>query len=105
MDGYESLAWRFTRQFERVGSPENLAALMAPARSNDLLLQRMEDSHLRRLWRLTNTLMKLRQGGLTPKDVKYEGRSGNVDENKGPQDKLTEEKSDPSAGSMPIFQK
>ena len=65
----------------------------------------MEDSHLRRLWRLTNTLMKVRQGGLTPKDVKNEDRSGNVYENKGPDDKMPDEKSDISAGLTPILQK
>jgi hypothetical protein len=105
MEGYESAAWRFARQAERVGSPENLAALMAPARSNDLLLQRMEDSHLRRLCRLTDTLMKVRQGGLAPKNMKNEDRSGNVDENKGSDDKMPDEKSDTSAGLMPILQK
>jgi hypothetical protein len=105
MDGYESAAWRFARQSERVVSPENLAALMAPVQSNDLLLQRMEDSHLRRLWRLTNTLMKVRQGGLTPKDVKNEDRSGNVYENKGSDDKMPDKISDISAGLMPILQK
>ena len=34
MEGYESAAWRFARQSERVRSPENLAALMAPVDSN-----------------------------------------------------------------------
>ena len=36
-------------------------------------------------WR-THTLMKVRQGGLTLKDVKNEGRPGNVYENKGTSD-------------------
>ena len=64
----------------------NLAALMASGDDDALHLQRMEDSSLRRLWRLTNTLMKVRQGGLNLKDVKNEGRPGNVYENKGPSD-------------------
>jgi len=105
MEGYESAAWSFARQSERVQSPENLAALMAPQDPNSLLLQRMEDAHLRRLWRLTNTLIKVRQGGLTPRDVKNEDRSGNVYENKGSDDKMPDEKSDTSAGLMPILQK
>jgi hypothetical protein len=36
----------------------------------------MEDSSLRQLWRLTNVLIKVRNGALTQKDVKNEGRSG-----------------------------
>jgi hypothetical protein len=105
MESYQTVAWCTTGRADRVRSPENLAALMAPVDSNAMLLQRMEDAHLRRLWRLTNTLMKVRQGGLTPKDVKNEGRSGNVYENKGLDDKMPDEKSDTSAGSMPILQK
>jgi hypothetical protein len=97
MDGYESAAWTMARQAEKVQSPENLAALMAPDGSNALLLQKMEDSHLRRLWRLTNTLMKIRQGGLAPKDVKNEDRSGNVYENKGTDDILSDQETDRSA--------
>jgi flagellar biosynthesis/type III secretory pathway chaperone len=105
IETYQSVAMHLARQSERVQSPENLAALMAPVDSNSLLLQRMEDSHLRRLWRLTNTLMKVRKGGLTRKDVKNEGRSGNVYENKGSHDNLSEDNSDISAGLMPILQK
>ncbi len=44
--------------------------LMATEDHKGVLLQRMEDSHLRRLWRLTNTLAKVRQGVLQKKDVK-----------------------------------
>ena len=73
MEAYQSVAWRMARRAEKVQSPENLAALAAPQDDNAVLLQRMEDSNLRRLWRLTNTLMKVRRGGLTPKDVKNEG--------------------------------
>jgi hypothetical protein len=88
MEGHQSVAWRLARYANQVHSPENLAALMAPVEQNSLLLQRMEDSNLRRLWRLTNTLMKVRQGGLTPKDVKNADRSGDVHENKGAMDKM-----------------
>jgi hypothetical protein len=58
----ENLAWRFSRQSEKVQSPENLAALMAPEDQSSVLLQRMEDSSLRRLWRLINAFGKVRQG-------------------------------------------
>jgi hypothetical protein len=73
---------------------ENLAALIVPAEANSLFVQKMEDSNLRRLWRLTNTLMKVRQEGQTPNDVKNEGRSGDVHENKGSSDTMTETKID-----------
>jgi hypothetical protein len=70
MEPYESAAWHFGRRCEKVSSPENLAAMMATEDHKGVLLQRMEDSHLRRLWRLTNTLAKVRQGILQEKDVK-----------------------------------
>ena len=41
-------------------------------------MQRMEDSSLGQLWRLTNVLFKVRNGALTQKDVKNEGTSGDV---------------------------
>jgi hypothetical protein len=95
MEGYQSVAWRLAAQVKRVQSPENLAALMAPEDTKQsLLLQRMEDSYLRRLWRLTNMLMRVRGGGLTRRDVKNADRSGDLYENKGDDDKMSEEKSD-----------
>ena len=51
--------------YDRVQSPENIAALMAPRDENALLMQRMEDSNLRQLWRLTNILAKVQNGALT----------------------------------------
>jgi hypothetical protein len=54
-----------TEEFDKVRSPENIAALMAPRDENALLMQRMEDSSLRQLWRLTNILVKVRNGALT----------------------------------------
>ena len=54
------------KQFDQVRSPENIAALMAPKEENAMLMQRMEDSSLRQLWRLTNILLKLRKGALNP---------------------------------------
>jgi hypothetical protein len=57
------------KKLDRVKSPENIAALMAPKDQNALLMQRMEDSNLRQLWRLTNILMKVRRGGLDLDDL------------------------------------
>lgn len=51
--------------YDRVQSPENIAALMAPRDENALLMQRMEDSNLRQLWRLTNILSKVQNGAIT----------------------------------------
>jgi hypothetical protein len=65
---------------------ENLAARMAPQDENALLMQRLEYSSLRQLWRLT--LIKVRNGALTHKDVKNEGTSGDVYENKSEADKM-----------------
>ncbi len=44
-------------------------------------MQRMEDSRLRQLWWLTRELFKVRRGALIRRDVKNEGRSGDVYEN------------------------
>jgi hypothetical protein len=70
METYENLAWRFSRQFEKVHSPENLAALMAPGAEASMHLQRIEDSELRRMWRLINAFEKVRQGVLRKKEIK-----------------------------------
>ena len=63
---------------------------MAPNDENVTFLQIMEDSRLRHLWRLTNTLIKVRNGALTHKDVKNEDRPGDVYENKGASDTMTD---------------
>jgi hypothetical protein len=63
---------------------------MAPNNESATFLQRMKDSRLRQLWRLTNTLIKVRNGALTHKDVKNEDRPGDVYENKGVMDKMDE---------------
>jgi len=86
MEPYENIAWRYSRQTEKVQSAENLAALMAPEDQSAALLQTMEDSYLRRLWRLTNTLAKVRQGAFQNK--KDNDRSQNVYENKQNRDKM-----------------
>ena len=51
-------------EYEKIQSPENIAALMAPRDKNALLLQRMEDSNLRQFWRFINILVKVRKGTL-----------------------------------------
>jgi hypothetical protein len=56
---------------------------MAPNDENATFLQRMKDPRLRPLWRLTHTLIKVRNGALTHKDVKNEDRPGDVYEKKG----------------------
>jgi hypothetical protein len=50
----------------------------------------MEDSSLGQLWRLTNVLLKVRNGALIHRDVKNEGTSGDVYENKGASDTMAE---------------
>ena len=67
MDPYQSAAWVLGRRANKVDSPENLAALAASGDETAVHLQHMEDSHLRRLWRLTNTLAKVREGALQKK--------------------------------------
>jgi hypothetical protein len=70
MDPYVSAAWQYGSKCERVRSTENMAALMAPEDKQAALLQRMEDSYLRRMWRLINAFGKVRQGILQKKDVR-----------------------------------
>ena len=70
MDPYMSLGFQYAHRAERVQSAENLAALMAPEDDKSVHLQRLEDSNLRRLWRLINAFGKVRQGALEKKDVK-----------------------------------
>lgn len=53
---------------DKIQSPENIAALMAPRDKNALLMQRMDDYNLRQLSQLTNILLKVRKGGLSPTD-------------------------------------
>ena len=53
-------------------------------------MQRMEDSNLGQLWRLTNVLFKVRNGALTRRDVKNEDRPDYVYENKGMNDTMTD---------------
>jgi hypothetical protein len=61
---------------------------MAPNDENATFLQRMKDSRPGQLWRLTCAPIKVRNGALTPRDVKNEGTSGDVYENKGTYDTM-----------------
>jgi hypothetical protein len=56
-----------------------------------------EDFEFHQFCRPTRTLMGVRDKGLTLKDVKNEGRSGDVYENKGNSDKMPDQKTDISA--------
>jgi hypothetical protein len=65
-----------TNKFYELESPENIAALMAPRDENAMLMQRMEDSSLRQLWRLTNILLKVRKEGISLMDSMAKKCSG-----------------------------
>ena len=88
MESYQRSCVQLAEQLDNLQSPENFAAMMAPKDENALLMQRMEDSNLRQLWRLTNVLFKVRNGALSHKNVKNEDRSWDVHENKGEGDKM-----------------
>jgi hypothetical protein len=67
-----------------------------------------EGSNLRPLWRFRYALYKQKVTTRTPppqKDVKNEGRSGKVYENKGSHDKMPDKKSDICARLNPVLQK
>ncbi len=89
---YRGICVKFAEQLDEMQSPEDLAALTAPRDEKSLLMQRLEDSSLRQLWRLTNMLFRVRNGGLTLRDVKNEDRPGYVHEKKGDDDKMSSEK-------------
>jgi len=93
-ENYRRSCVQSKEQLENMQSAENLAALVAPQDQNALLMQRMEDSNLRQLWRLTNVLFKLRNGALAQRDVKNEGTSGDVYENKGTNDTMPDNQDD-----------
>ena len=67
---YAILATQCVVRSDGIQSAANLAALMAPEDQKSMHLQRLEDSNVRRLWRLINALGKVRQGALEKKDVK-----------------------------------
>ena len=67
--------------FDEMRSPESPAALIAPRDENALLLQRVEDSTLRKLWRLTNNTNKGPSRRADPKN-QDDDQNRNVYENK-----------------------
>jgi hypothetical protein len=69
MESYRRVCVQLSERVEYMQSPENLAALMAPQDEKALLMQRMEDSSLRQLWRLTNVLFRVRNGALAPRSL------------------------------------
>ena len=89
IESYQRVCLKVEEHFDEMRSPESLAALIAPRDENALLMQRVEDSSLRKLWRLTNMLFRVRNGGLTLRDVKNEDRPGYVHENTSDDDKMS----------------
>src|SRR5208282_3114217 len=82
MESYQRVCIKIAEKLDEMQSPENLAALTAPRDEQSLLMQRQEDSSLRQLWRLTNMLFRVRNGALSLRDVRNEGTTGDVYENK-----------------------
>jgi hypothetical protein len=101
-ESYRRVCILMAEKLDEMKSPENMAALVAPRDEKSLLMQRMEDSSLRQLWRLTNMLFKVRNGALAHKDVKNEGTSGDVYENTGDDDKMSSENAGPLHENTPI---
>ena len=62
--GHRKILDLLLEESESIHSSGNIAALMAPRHENSMLMQRMEDSSLRQLWRLTSMLVKVRNGAL-----------------------------------------
>jgi hypothetical protein len=89
---YRGICVKFAEQLDELQSPEDLAALTAPQDEKSLLMQRLEDSSLSQLWRLTNMLFKVGSGALTPRDVKNEDRPGYMHENTRDGDKMSSER-------------
>jgi len=87
-------AWQFAPKAERVRSAENLAALMGLRDHQSAHLQSLEDSCLRRTWRLINAFGKVRQGKQKKNMLEKYVRSRNVYENKGRTDKMPGKNSD-----------
>jgi hypothetical protein len=99
---YRRVCVSIAEHLDAMESPENLAALTAPQDEKSLLMQRMEDSSLRQLWRLTNMLFRIRNGVLTCRDVKNGDRSDYVYENKGDGDKMSSQKDEFLQENAPI---
>jgi hypothetical protein len=82
-ESYRRVCRKVVEHFDELQSPANLAALTAPDDEKSLHMQRAEDSSLRRLWRLMNMLFRVRNGGLTVREVGNQDRPGYVHANTG----------------------
>jgi hypothetical protein len=87
---YQDVCREFQKECDSAPLSQAIAALVPPQDQQSMLMQRMEDSNLRQLWRLTNMLFRLQEQGLTGQDgtqpapdLKNEGTSGDVYENTG----------------------
>ena len=106
MEAYENVAWRFSRQSEKVQSPENLAALMAP--EDQQFRASAKDGGLQPAPAVAphQCLREGPAGGTRRKKMlkKYE-RSPNVYENKQNSDKMPGKKSDIYVEPTRVLQK
>ena len=62
-------------------SPYERAAEIALAHPNVALMQRMEESSFRQIWRITNLLLKIKSHASEGNPPQYPAKGGNVDEN------------------------
>jgi hypothetical protein len=68
--------------YDKTQSPENIAALMAPKNESSMFMQRMEDSNLRQLWRLTKMFLMVKRARGAVADDESPVSADYVDENK-----------------------
>ena len=80
---YDQRCQLLMQECQKVRSPEDISALMAPRDETDVVTQKMEEASIRQLWRLTNVLFKVRDGALSKGKNKFSDRSHDLDENKG----------------------
>ncbi len=62
-------------------SPYERAAEIALAHPETALMQRMEESSFRQIWRITNLLLKIKRQASEENPPQCPPKSGNVDEN------------------------
>jgi hypothetical protein len=68
--------------YDKTQSPENIAALMAPKNESAMHMQRMEDSNLRQLWRLTKMFLMIKRSRGAVEDDESPTSGDYVDDNK-----------------------
>jgi hypothetical protein len=68
--------------YDKAQSPENIAALMAPKDENAMLMQKMEDSNLRQLWRLTKMFLMIKRSRGAGEDDESSTSGDYVDDKK-----------------------